>query len=84
MSTVSLAPSFLAASSRLSDTSRNEDIKSQMLAIVGGRFCDPKMNRGIAVQWSLHFKTTRSTIRIWSQIEGGLKMEGNLPGILKI
>ncbi len=30
------------------------------------------------MQWSLHFKTACSAQKIWSQIEGYLKMEGYL------
>ncbi len=30
------------------------------------------------VQWSLHFKTTHSARKMWSYIEGGLKIEGHL------
>ncbi len=35
------------------------------------------------VQWTLHFKTTYSARKIWSYIEGGLKVEGHLYGIYK-
>ncbi len=52
-------------------------------------FCGSSAIRSLArknyhLQWSLHFKTTRSASKISSYIEGGFKMEGYLHKSMRV